>query len=313
MTDSAERSADLVAQIANVDLNLLPPLLALLQERSVTAAARRMSLSQPAMSHTLSRLRRTFGDELLVRSGQRYLLTPRAGLLMEHVHAALNHISDEVLHAPTFDPESHRRTFKLSMTPSTAYVVSPVLLRIAAESAPSVSFEVVDTRDPGQDIFTDPHVDLVLLADIVATAYPRRTLYLDRWVAVVGADNTTVRGELTVEDLATHPHVAYWSPSLRTAPYIALESAGIRPRYALVSANFLLIPMLVAGTDAIAVVQERLAAGLADQFGLRIYEFPLPVAPLGIDVIENPRVAGDNGVAWLTHALRNAMVTTVST
>jgi len=304
--DAKDVSPDLAARIANVDLNLLPPMLALLQERSVTGAARRMNLSQPAMSHTLKRLRRMFDDDLLVRSGQQFVLTPRASALVEQVHTSLNRISDEVLHSPAFDPERHQRSFKLSMTPSTAYVVSPLLLRIAAGHA-AISFEVVDSRDPGVDVFADPDVDLALVADIVATTYPRRTLYSDRWVVVVGRGNGSVGSAVTVEDLSTHPHVAYRSPTLRTAPYIAMEAAGIHPRFEVVSANFLLIPMLVAGTNAIAVVQERLAVSLAERFDLRIHEFPLAIPPLGIDLIENPRMKGDSAVAWLTTELRAAL------
>jgi DNA-binding transcriptional LysR family regulator len=299
----ADVEPDLASRLAKIDLNLLPPLLALLQEHSVSAAAARLNLSQPAMSHALGRLRRLFQDELLVRVGQRLELTPRAVALVEKVQGSLVRFSEEVLGSPAFDPAMHRRLFTLAMTPSTASVVSPVLLRVAEQEAPGVSFHVVESPDPGVEVFSRSEVDLALIADIVAVAHPRTTLYVDRWVVVVDRSNESVGQDISLDDLARLPHIAYRAPSMRTQPYVALEAAGIHPRYLLVSSNFLLIPILVTGTDAVAIVQERLARNLADGLGLRILEFPLQLAPLGIDVVENPRMRGDSGVAWLTGVL----------
>lgn len=295
---------DLAVRLTNVDLNLIPALLALLQERSVTRAAQRIGLSQPAMSHTLARLRRLIGDDLLVRSGAKSTLTPRGRSLLDSLPGVLQSVSDSVLRAPDFDPTDDQRHFVLSMTPSTAFVVSPTLLRLVEMEAPSVSFEIRENAPPGADIFGSPELDLAIVADTVATSYERTILYRDRWVAVVSENSRAIGDELSLAELAELPHIAYRSPALRLQPYIALAAAGIEPRLELVSPNFLLIPMLVADSDRIAIVQERLALALRARFALRVLELPLIVPRLGIDLVWNPRLAGDSATEWLVGRLK---------
>src|SRR5688572_19042062 len=98
-----------MTHLAGVDLNLLPLLEALLAERHVTRAARRVGLSQPAASRGLARLRLLLGDPLLVRSGNATALTPRGEALREPVRAALGLIADAIAPPPTFDPARVRR------------------------------------------------------------------------------------------------------------------------------------------------------------------------------------------------------------
>lgn len=295
---------DLAARLTNVDLNLLPALLVLLQERSVTAAARRLRMSQPALSHSLGRLRALLGDELLVRVGNSSVLTPRAQALTPVVSEWLHGVSGTILQRPSFDPARDARHFIISMTTSTAYVVGPVLLELIEATAPGTSVEITDAADPGQDIFTRPDIDFSLVADVVSTTYARSGLYIDRWVAIVSRSNTRVGRTLTADDLGRLPHVGYRSPSVRTQPYVVMAAHGIHARLDLASSNFLLMPLLISGTDRLAIVQERLAQSFADKFDLRLLDLPLPVPPLGIDVVVNPRLVGDAAVAWLVASLR---------
>lgn len=298
------RVEDLAVRLTNIDLNLLPPLLALLQERSVTGAAQRVGLSQPAMSHSLARLRVLLGDDLLVRVGRTSKLTPRGSALVEPVQLILSQVSDGVLHIAGFTADADAHHFALSMSTSTALVVSPVLLQLIDEEAPAVTFEVVESATAGSDPFAQLDVDLALLADSVTTTHDRRGLYMDRWVAVVWKDNPVARDVLTVDHLKRMSHVAYRSPTVRTQAYVAMAAAGIQPHLHLVTNNFLLIPMLVMGTDRLAVVQERLARKLAEGFRLQVLDLPFPVPPLGIDVVLNPRLVGDAATSWLIGAMQ---------
>ncbi len=294
---------DLARRLINIDLNLLPPLLALLQEKSVTRAASRVGLSQPAMSHTLARLRALLGDEILVRTGNRSALTPRAHSLIEIVSQLLAEVSENVLDVRGFDPGRDARRFGLSMSTSTAFVVAPALLLLNDRVAPKVTFELFDNPEPGEDVFARPAVDVALLADTVPTGYVREPFYLDRWVGVVSEDHPHVRGGLALEHLASMPHIAYQSPMVRTAPYVALNGLGIRPTFDMVTTNFLLTPLLVARTERIAIVQERLAVGLGPHAGIRILELPVEVPPLRVDLVWNPRIQGDPAAAWLRASL----------
>jgi DNA-binding transcriptional LysR family regulator len=294
---------DLAARLANVDLNLLPQLVALLQERGVTRAAHRVGISQPAMSHSLARLRTLLNDEILVRVGRGYGLTPRGTALLVPAQRILNEISGAVLNAVGFRPDADKRHFTLSMSMSTAMVVAPILLDLTSGEARQVTFEIVEHAGPEVDPFEQVTVDVAIVADIVALPHRRRNLYVDRWVAVVWEGNTTVADALTVEDLSRLHHVAYRSPVIRTQPYVAMAAAGLEPQVDLVSTDFLLIPLQVVGTQRIAVVQERLVRILAKPLKLRVLDLPLEVPPLGIDIVANPRLDSDPATNWLIETL----------
>ncbi|MCU1478258.1 MAG: transcriptional regulator [Subtercola sp.] len=313
MPNDAPRQNDLAARLTNVDLNLIPSLLALLQEQSVTLASERLGLSQPAMSHTLARLRAILGDDLLVRTGSKYALTPRARALLVSVPAILQAVSENILHVPAFEAALDVRHFILSMPTSTSVVIAPLLLHITETLAPDMSFDIRESPEPGADVFALHELDLALIADTVATGYARSTLYRDRWVGVVASNNDLVGDELTLEHLAQLPHVAAQSPSLRSQPYVALAEAGVDPRFELVSTNSLMVSMLVADSNRVAIVHERLARPLAERFSLRILDLPLVVPPVGVDVLRNPRLAGDSATHWLVDALRHELAATTTT
>ena len=123
--------------LAGLDLNLLPPLEALLRLRNVTRAAAEVGLSQPAMSRALARLRDIFGDPLLVRAGGRLALTPAAEALAAKVAAALNSLRG-VFHAPAMDPANLRRTFRLAGADSQTILLAPRLVARLEREAPGV-------------------------------------------------------------------------------------------------------------------------------------------------------------------------------
>src|SRR5215218_10519192 len=122
--------------LASLDLNLLVSLDALLQERSVTRAAARMGLSQPALSASLARLRRHFGDELLTRVGNEYRLSPLAAQLKELARLALSGVERVFTAQPEFDPASSRREFSLLVSDYIVAVLGDTIAELLAEEAP---------------------------------------------------------------------------------------------------------------------------------------------------------------------------------
>lgn len=137
-----DHSSDLgLERLASVNLNLLVPLLALLEEGSVTRAAARVGMSQPAMSHALGRMRRMIGDDLVTRQGSGLVLTPRALELIAPLREVLRQTA-EVVNFPGFDPAHDSRTITMAMTTSTAFVVGPASARLIAERAPNATLRV---------------------------------------------------------------------------------------------------------------------------------------------------------------------------
>jgi DNA-binding transcriptional LysR family regulator len=179
-------------RLASVNLNLLVPLLALLEERSVTRAAERIGLSQPAMSHALTRMRRLLGDDLVVRQGSGVTITPRALELIAPLRGALRQTA-RVVDFPSFDPATDERVCTVAMTDSTAFVVGPRLTRLVAERAPHATLRI-------------------------------RRLYDDRCVVVASTDTPPQASALDL--LTTEPHVVV-DTDRRVFPYSVLENEAI--------------------------------------------------------------------------------------
>ncbi|MEU2551476.1 LysR family transcriptional regulator [Streptomyces sp. NPDC014684] len=282
-------------RLASVNLNLLVPLLALLEERSVTRAAERVGLSQPAMSHALTRMRRLFGDDLVVRQGTGVTLTPRALELIAPLRGALRQTA-HVVNLPSFDPAKDRRVITVALTTSTAFVVGPRLARLVAERAPHATLRLRTFTVPTEATFTDRGVDVVLLSEGHSSPYPRERLYDDRCVVVAAPD--TPPEATALELLTTQPHVVV-DTDRRVFPYSVLEDNGIPYRVGRLSSDFLLVPYLVASAGGVALLRHRVATAMRALADLRIEEFPFPLPALGIDMVWNPRLTDQYFVEWL--------------
>ncbi|MGW4147538.1 LysR family transcriptional regulator [Streptomyces albogriseolus] len=286
-------------RLASVNLNLLVPLLALLEERSVTRAAERVGLSQPAMSHALTRMRRMLGDELVVRQGSGVTLTPRAVELLEPLRAALQQTA-RVVNLPHFDPATDRRVITVAMTTSTAFVVGPRLARLLAERAPHATLRVRTFTVPTEATFVEQGVDVVLLSEGHHAPHPRERLYDDRLVVVASPDSPPEADALTL--ISTQPHIVV-DTRRRVFPYAELEERGIPYRVGLLSSDYLLVPFLVARTGGVALLRHQVATAMRELSGLRIEEFPFPLPGLGIDMVWNPRLADQPFLQWLRELL----------
>ncbi|MFB7549919.1 LysR family transcriptional regulator [Streptomyces sp. NPDC056154] len=282
-------------RLASVDLNLLVPLLALLEECSVTRAAERVGLSQPAMSHALTRMRRLLGDDLVVRQGTGVTLTPRALELIAPLRSALQQAA-HIVDFPCFDPATDRRVITIAMTNSTAFVVGPQLTRLIAERAPHAVLRLRTITVPTEATFTDKGVDVVLLSEGHFSPYPRERLYNDRCVVVASPDTPPEASALDL--LTTQPHIVV-DTDRRVFPYSVLEEEGVTYRVGQLISDFLLVPFLVARAGGVALLRHQVAAAMRTLADLRIDEFPFPLPGLGIDMVWNPRLADQHFIEWL--------------
>jgi DNA-binding transcriptional LysR family regulator len=248
--------------LGGTDLNLLLPLKVLLEEGNVTRAGQRLELSQPAMSAALARLRRRFDDELLVRAGRDYELTPFARDLLPEVQHALRlmgtalHLEDE------FDPATSSRTFRLAMSDYAISVVHEPLVRLVEAEAPGVRLSIGYL---GPDVRTSPTVliehDALIAPMGIGFPGESRPLWRDRMVVVADRSNPRLAaGRLRLEDLAVLPHAsAAFGPGVLTPVDRAFGELGIDRRIALTVFGFLPLPFVIEGTEMVAVVPELLA------------------------------------------------------
>lgn len=292
--------ADIV-QLGRADLNLLVHLQVLIQERSVTRAAARLDLTPSAVSHSLSRCRKLVGDELLIKVGTSLEATPRARALLAPLTRVLREINTEVLTPPGFAPETSTRRFRIGMTSTTSSVVLPPMLARLSTRAPHVTIQT-GPLPSRYDLLDEPDVDVILLPDGLPTSLSRERLYDDRWVAVV-AYGTEVGERITEDDLRRLPHVVFDAGGRRTLPYSIMGSLGIDVEVQAQMRDFVTIPMVVAETGAMAIIQERVARKFEAAGLLRVFELPVAVPRLGIDMVWNPRFADDPACLWLREQL----------
>jgi DNA-binding transcriptional LysR family regulator len=300
-------------RVRSVDANLLLALHALIEERNLTHAGVRMTMSQPAMSGALARLRRHFGDELLVRHGREFELTALAERLRPLVAEAVE-ASERLLGSTReFRPDTVARVFTVSLTEYAMTVLAEPLTRAVAASAPKVTV-TFDTIPANRDVLERHLLRRDLLVGPLGFDLPGRTqpLFSDRVVCVVAADNPRIRdGWLSLHDLNTMPHalanVLIGGTSRRPLESV-LEEAGVVPRSPVVVANLLALPYAVSGTDLCAFVPARLARRCLAPLGLAIVQTPL--AP--VDIVEaahwHPRRSHERSGIWLRELLYDVAV-----
>ncbi|GAA4908342.1 DNA-binding transcriptional LysR family regulator [Actinomycetospora succinea] len=289
-------------RLANLDLNLLLSLRALLTERNVTRAAAALGLSQPAVSAALARLRRHFGDELLVRVGNRYELTPLAARLIDRTEAAVAGIERVFSAAPDFDPAATTREFTLLVSDYATSVLGPPLAAAFARTAPRARLRLCPHRP--EDVTGAAErlraVDGLLLPHGFVDDMPYLDLYEDHWVVLVATTNDRVGETVTLDDLAALPWVTvYHRPTAFIPAAQQLRAHGIEPRAQVVVESFLPIPDLVAGTDRVGLLQGRLAARLRPDDGVRVLPCPFTATPLVEAMWWHPTYDADPAHRWL--------------
>ncbi len=286
-----------------LDLTLLEPLEAILQEQSVTGAARRMGVSQPALSATLGKLRRHYGDQILARSGNRYQLTPFAEMLRPQVERALAHARSTLQpRAEAFDPREIDREFVIH---ASDYAIAMLGGRIAMDVshvAPRARVAMLHFDAPA--LIANPKViaglDGILLPHGFITDLPHMDVFHDEWVCLVSSANTRVADRLTVQDLRNLPWITIYRDSwLATAAERQLRMHGVELRSAMVTDSFLSLPFLVADSDRLALVPRMLAERAALRQQLRVLDCPIPLTPLAEAMWWHPTGTDDPALAWL--------------
>jgi len=289
--------------LASLDLNLIVVFDAILKDRNVTQAARRVGLSQPAMSSALARLRRTFGDPLFVRTGRGMLPTPYAQLLGPPIQRACELIAGSFEIGKNFDPLAATRTFMFYMTDIGEGIFLPKLLGALEERAPRVKVKVLSIPELGeQEAMAAGDVDIAvgLFPDLKAGFFQQR-LYRDRFVCLLRADHPRSREPLSVRQFAEMRHAVISSAGTGHEMAIARAFAEqrYRPRIALTIPHFMTVPIIVAQTDYIVTVPRRLALVFAGFPGIKVVEPPIRIASFEIKQHWHERYHHDPANRWM--------------
>lgn len=297
----------------SLDLNLLRVFNEVMVERSLTKAASKLSLTQPAVSNALRRLRETLGDDLMRRSGQGLEPTPRALALWPTVQEALRQL-EEALSPSSFVPAQATTTFVLATADSTAAELIPGLVKVIDQDAPGITIRVVPltTRDPRR-LLQEEAADLAIgyfpavIASLTAqaeageaVAFHHQRLYYSKYVCVMRRDHPLASEPLTLERYCEARHLLV-SFSGRPYGFIdqALASLG-RQRHIVLTVNqFFTAGRVVATSNLLTVLPRHFVSvtGIADQLVLR--DLPFEVPAIHVDALWHRRVHHHSAHEWL--------------
>jgi DNA-binding transcriptional LysR family regulator len=288
------------ADIRAINLNLLLAFDALIQERNVTRAAGVMGVTQSAMSNSLAQLRLMFDDPLFRRSPRGIEPTPRALELAEPIRRGLGFL-DRALTKRSFDARSESRTFVIATSDYVEFVLLPPLLRRLGREAPGVHLEVRPWglhRVP--PTLARGEADLMIgFYNEVPSHHTQQLLFDEAYVCIARKGHPGLGRKPTLKAWLAQKHVlvSQQGNSPGTVDR-ALAARNLQRTVGARVSHFLLVPTLIAKTDLVAAVNERVATVLADPLGLRVFAPPIPLPKGRIGQVWHEQMTHDPGHQW---------------
>lgn len=295
-------------ELSEIDLNLLVAFEALFEERSVTAAAQRLYLGQPAMSAALGRLRALLSDELFIRVGREMQPTSKAVAIAPGIFAALNQVRQTIQASQAFDPASDQRDFAIGSTDYTSFVVVPKLMSYCRKVAPKLNFRMVGfEKDSVSELLETGAVDLALG---VFPNLPRQTicspLFQEQFVGIAGRNHPAITQEaMTLEAFANLSHILV---TIRRDTIGEVDRAlavhNLQRRIALTVPHMLVLPSIVASGDLVTSVPSRMANYFSKLDDIEVFDLPLEMQPWTVSMMWSKLTDKDDAICWLRQTLQ---------
>ena len=290
-----------------LDLRLLSSLEILLETRSVSRAADRLGVSQPAMSRILARLRDQLDDPLLVRGRGGMVLTPRAEALAGPLKGWLSQ-GEAMLRPAAFDPASLDRTFRIASTDfGILSVIRPVAPALA-EAARGASMEIEALSANSLRRLAEGRLDLVVIG------YPPegngvrfRKLFTESRLGLMRRGHPASAVALTPDNLFDWPHVTALVGNGFTDPLEHLAGEGQGRKVLMAAPSFASVPFMVADTDALAILPSKAARHFAKVYDLDTFEPPIPLPTFDYYVAWHDRSLADGATQWLAEEMADAV------
>jgi len=293
-----------------IDLNLFRIFDAIYRNRSITQAALRIGISQPAVSNALGKLRGIFQDRLFVRTSEGMTPTPLATRIHPVVRQALLKLDDIVEHSFLFDPLKCTKTFRFAMTDYGTTTVLPSIVERITRHVPNAMIRIrrLDQREVINQLalgeidfaFSTDNNDF---ADIYAG-----NLFSDHFICMVRGDHPSLDGNLTKEDLQRLPHVLY-TPQDGSRGVVAdvLEEEGLQHRTMAFTAHAFSIPSIIQGSDAITIIPNRFAEHFMRLGNFRVLPLPIEVPSIVMKQYWHLRTLNEPANVWLRSELQRVL------
>lgn len=287
-------------QIRQADLNLLVAFAVFAEELNVTAAAKRLLLSQSAASRTLDRLRTLFADDLLVRGPGGYQLTPVAARLQTELNELLPHL-ESLLGSPQFDPKTEEAVFRLMGPDNICSIVGSLLCRQVLPGAPKVQINFIPWSEDAFAGLDHGRVDLVFSNDdvLVPSHLESKLVYRERWFCIVDAKNPLPERLSLDRYLAQEHIIVSLLADIQTIPDKRLAALGHSRRARIRIPYFGAALECVAGTKLVLTATSAIAAEARMRRDLRVIEAPREITGFAFQAVWHPRLSSDPAHTWL--------------
>ncbi|MBD1915636.1 MULTISPECIES: LysR family transcriptional regulator [Cyanophyceae] len=291
-----------------VDLNLLVAFEALYAEKSVTAAAQRLHVGQPAMSAALGRLRSLFSDDLFVRVGREMRPTAKANAIAPQVAAALDTIRATLAEPQSFAPASSQRVFTLATSDYFASLILPKLLVALKQQAPHIDLRLITVeKESFIELIESEIIDLALgtFANLPSHILEEKLL-AERFLGVCRLSHpASENGKVSLEQFVAFPHALF--TLRRDATGIVdqiLAEQGLQRRVALTVPYWLALPTAIATSDLIAAIPSCLEQHFLQYYPLQVFELPLEVPNWVVSMAWSKLSDRDAANLWLRQIIR---------
>ena len=289
-------------ELRELDLNLLLVFNQLLLDRSVSTAAQKLGLTQPAVSNALKRLRTVLKDELFLRTSRAMEPTPYALHLAEPVVYALNALQTAFTTRDSFDPLTSTRNFQLAMTDIGEMYFMPSLMVALSKVAPHVRVSTVRPNSGNlKDDMASGTVDLALgLLPNLTTGFFQRRLFRHPYVCVFRKGHPTAQSPMTLAQFTELDHVGVIAANTGHNEIDGLlERAGVHRKMKLVVPHFIAVGHILQSTDLIATLPERFAQRCELPFGLATSPHPARLPDIAINLFWHAKFNRDPANLWL--------------
>ena len=290
----------------NIDLNLLVVFNEIFLQQQISSVAKTLNLSQPAVSNALARLRKTFDDPLFVRTRDGMQPTPLAEQLAEPVRLALEGLTRAMAVQEKFDPATSTRRFQIALTDVAELYFMPRLIQHCARVAPHVSIST--WRTTRLDWMADlgaGRIDIAIGAfNDISDALFQRRLFRQPYAVLMRAAHPLASEPLTLKRYLAAEHLMVSSSE---SPYdrinLELEKAGLDARVKFSVPHFTAVPYIIAQSDLLVTVPQKLAESAAAPFGLTFRPVPVRLPELQTNIFWHRRYNQDHGNQWLRHQI----------
>ncbi|WP_312179607.1 LysR substrate-binding domain-containing protein [Arthrobacter sp.] len=296
-----------------MDLNLLRTFVSVYETGSLTASARALFVTQPSVSHSLSRLRTEFGDALFIRSGGRMQPTALAAEIFPDCRDALVRLDSLTERSRSFDPATSTRRFRLCLSDLGELGFLPAVLRHLSEVAPGVELDVVPMDIAlVADWLERGTVDAAIASWPLAGGFESVLLKQERYVGLLHRDfPLAVAGAISMEEFLAAGHVEVARSTGHQAAGQRMDELGIVRRTRVRVRHFSVLPQIVSESGLMAIVPESTAAGWIGRWPLQLVDLPFDVDPIEVRLHLPQPGRRTPALDWFGSMLRNALPDTL--